>query len=466
MSQIQIETQQSHRRRTARPGRGPAGLCAIALAGGRGIRARPLTLISRDYMRSKAAITLLGRPLVEWMVLFLRGQGLTEFYVLANGRENRTQIKEILGDGGRLGVEVGYSRARFDRYNTGSGEATLRCLEHWNLSGTAVVVPTDSVFDFDLAPLLEQHCETGAVVTVGTVPRSAPEAAGTYGVLVLDQDGRVGGFAEKPPIEEAERLATGGPLQTSAGLYLIDCARLREISREPELRSLAADALDWGGHLLPYLVSHGHPVYAWSVGRFGDLGNPRDYLATARALLAGAYPALNELIDPPVNLPGGSRVHPSSLKLTDPAGGRTLEDMIEQGVVRIGPNVRVGRDVELGPGVDLEDCDVCDGVDIGEGTRVRRAVCGDHAIIGSWAEITDSVLGTSSHVGSDRVARTRLSGHCVLGDEAVVEPGSRLTGIDVFPRLTVQGERAVPPGRRLAAADVHLPARRGGGGPS
>jgi NDP-sugar pyrophosphorylase family protein len=403
-------------------------------------------------MRSKAAITLLGRPLVEWTARFLRGQGVTEFYVLANGRENRTQIKEILGDGRRLDMEVRYSRARFDRYNTGSGEATLRCLEHWNLGGTAVVVPTDSVFDFDLAPLLERHRETGAVVTVGTMPRSAPETAGKYGVLVRDRTGRVSGFAEKPALAEAERLAGGGPLHTSAGLYLIDCARLREISREPELRRLAADALDWGGHLLPYLVARGHRVDAWSVGRFGDLGNPRDYLATVRALLEGAYPALTGLIDPPVNLPGGSRVHPSSLRLTDPDSGRTLETMIEEGVVRIGPNVRVGRDVELGPGVDLEDCDIADGVDVGAGTRMRRTVCGDHAIIGCWAEISDSVLGTSSYVGSDRFARTRLGGHCVLGDEARVEPGSRLTGIDVFPRLTVKAERVVPPGHHLTTA--------------
>lgn len=427
-------------------------LCAIALAGGQGIRARPLTLISRDYMRSKAAITLLGRPLVEWTARFLRGQGVTDFYVLANGRENRTQTKEILGDGGRLDLEVRYSRARFDRYNTGSGEATLRCLEHWNLGGTAVVVPTDSVFDFDLGPLIERHRESGAVVTVGTVLRSAAEAAGKYGVLVPDLTGRVSGFAEKPPLAEAQRLAKGGALHTSAGLYLIDCARLREISREPELRRLAAEALDWGGHLLPYLIGSGHSVHARSIGRFGDLGNPRDYLDTVQALLGGAYPALTELIDPPVNLPGGSRVHPSSLKLIDPDSGQTLETMIDEGVVRIGPNVRIGRDVELGPGSDLEDCDIADGVDIGAGTRMRRTVCGDHSIIGSWAEISDSVLGTSSYVGSDRFARTRLTEYCVLGDEARVEPGSRLTGIDVFPRLTVKAERTVPPGHHLTTA--------------
>lgn len=431
---------------------GTAGVHAIALAGGRGIRALPLTLISNDYMRSKAAINLLGRPLVEWMVCFLRDQGVTEFSVLANGRENRTQIKEILGDGRRLGAEVRYSRSRFDRFNTGSGEATLRCLDHWNLSGTAVVFPTDSVFGFDLESMVRRHRESAAVVTVGTVLRAPGDAAEKYGVLLLDESGRVRRFVEKPGIAQAEALAEAGALHTSAGIYLIDCARLREIAKEPDLRSLAATALDWGADLLPYLVARGHRVHASAVDRFGDLGNPRDYLATMRAMLAGGYPALSGLIDPPVNLPGGSRIDPSSLKLPGPVHGHTLESLIAEGSVRIGPNVRVGRDVELGPGVDLEDCDVGDGVDVGEGTRLRGVSCGDHAIIGSWAEITDSVLGVSATVSSDRDARTVLDGYCVLGDEALVEAGARLTGVDVFPRLTVRADGGLPPGARLTAA--------------
>ncbi|WP_034264767.1 sugar phosphate nucleotidyltransferase [Actinospica robiniae] len=429
---------------------------AIALAGGRGIRALPLTLISADYMRSKAAISLLGKPLVEWVVRFLRNQGVTDYYVLANGRENRTQIQEILRDGRRLGIEVRYSRARFDRYNTGSGEATLRCLEHWSLEGTAVVFPTDSVFDFDLAPMLARHLESGATVTVGTVPRSAAEAAGKYGVLVPDGDGRIESFAEKPPLDEARRLAQGGPLHTSAGIYMIDCVRLRAAAREPELRALAAEELDWGGQLVPYLVAHGHRVQAFSIGSFGDLGNSRDYLATMRTLLAGGYPTLDELIEPPVNTPGGSRVHPSTLKKIDPATGLTLEAMVEEGLVRIGPRVRIGRDVEIGLGVDLEDCDVGDNVDLGEGVWMRGVACGDHAIVGPWAQVVDTVLGTSASVGSERGARTVLDGHCVLGDEARVEAGVRLTGVEVFPRLTVHAGRGVPAGARLTATGFQL----------
>ena len=423
--------------------------CAIALAGGRGVRARPLTLVAPQYLRSKAAMRVAGRTLIEWGVDSLRTQGVRQVYVLANGRENRTQTMEILGDGGGRGVEVRYSRARFDAWNTGSGEATLRCLEYWDVSGTAVVFPTDSVFDFDLDAMTRRHEESDAVVTVATVLREPHEAARKYGVLAQDSAGTVRRFLEKPPLDEARRVCGGGPVPTNAGLYLINGKRLREAGREPGLALMARSRLDWGADLLPYLVRQGHRVRAHPIGRFGDLGSPRDYLDTMRALLRGDYPALSGRIDPPAAAPHGPRIDVSSLNLRDTVSGLTLADKLARGLVRIGPNVRVGRDVELAPGAVLEDCDIADGVDVGEGSELIGVACADHAIIGSWARITDSVLGASAVIGSSREQPTVLEDCCVLGDESKVPPGTWLRAVELFPRLTVRAGVGVPPGSRL-----------------
>ncbi|HEV2636435.1 MAG TPA: hypothetical protein VGX23_14890 [Actinocrinis sp.] len=65
-----------------------------------------------------------------------------------------------------------------------------------------------------------------------------------------------------------------------------------------------------------------------------------------------------------------------------------------------------------------------------------------------------AVLGTSSHVRSEWRARTSLTGHCALGDEARIEPGSRLVGAQVAPRQTVRAAPAEPP----AAAPAPAPA--------
>src|SRR5207302_5103445 len=48
-----------------------AEVVGIGLAGGRGVRARPLTLKAPGYLRSKAAMSFLGRRLIQWVIQVL-----------------------------------------------------------------------------------------------------------------------------------------------------------------------------------------------------------------------------------------------------------------------------------------------------------------------------------------------------------------------------------------------------------
>ena len=425
----------------------PVGL---ALAGGSGLRARPLTLASPDYRRSKAAIRLAGRSLIDWEVGALARQGVTRLYVVANGRENRAQTRLLLGDGERHGVSVRYSRPRFDAQNTGSGQATLRALEHWELDGPVLVFPTDSLFDFSLDALVAAHREQGAVVTVATVARTPREAARKYGVLRLDGQ-RVLGFREKPEASEAEAIAReagrgDGLVDVNAGMYLVDGARLRALAGTPRLTGLARTRLDWGGDLLPYLVEQGEPVAAHRIARFGDLGAPADYLETLGDLLRGRFPLLADGLGPALDAAGSVRIHDSSLRRPDPATGLTLAQKLEAGIVRIGPHVRIGRDVEIGPGAWIEDSDVGDGVDLGAGVVLRGSACADHAIVGTGARLVDAFVGFMAVVDSTADRRTVLSGHTALGDEARIEAGARLHGVHVYPGVRIAADTPVPPG--------------------
>lgn len=177
--------------------------------------------------------------LIEWVVDACREQGIRRFFVVAQGLENRSQIKAVLGHGERHGVEVRYSRPRFDRYNVGSGAATLHNVEQWDLQGNALVLPVDSLFDFSLPEMLSVHEERRALVTVAAVEREPEEIAGKYGVMVTGPDGWVTSFEEKPDLARMreifpDSLRTAGPgLPTNAGMYLVDCGRLRAVARRP-----------------------------------------------------------------------------------------------------------------------------------------------------------------------------------------------------------------------------------------
>src|SRR5438132_1426654 len=88
---------------------GMSEIVGIGLAGGQGVRARPLTLKAPGYLRSKAAMAFLGRRLIRWVIQILSAEGIKEYYVVAHGKENRYQIKVLIGYGEEFGVDIMYS---------------------------------------------------------------------------------------------------------------------------------------------------------------------------------------------------------------------------------------------------------------------------------------------------------------------------------------------------------------------
>ncbi|MCK2220649.1 NDP-sugar synthase [Actinomadura sp. ATCC 31491] len=431
-----------------------SSIAAIALAGGRGLRARPLTLEGTGHIRSKAAVPFLGRPLVEWLVTAFRDQGVTDFHIAANGRENRYQVRDALGYGERFGVSVRYSRPGADRRNTGSGQATLSLIEEHDLRGHALVFPTDSLFELDLPGLVRDHVAGGAVVTVATAYRSAREVAGTYGTLVADGTGRVERFVEKPSLAEVAAMAADPDrVPINAGLYLVDCARLRALARGRDLAAMAGRGLDWGADLLPWLVAHGHRVISSPLAKVGDLGNPRAYLSTMAEALTGGYPSLR--------LPRGPVIHPSSLERRDAVSGMTLAEKLAGGLVHVGPGAWIGRDVEVGPGVAVRHSYVGDDADLHPWCRLERVACLDGASVGPGARLSDAHVGVMARVESSLRRPAVLDGFTALGHEARVAEGARLSGVLVYPGVAVAAGAPVPSGAVLDGPALDGPALDG-----
>ncbi|HKZ76354.1 MAG TPA: sugar phosphate nucleotidyltransferase, partial [Actinomycetota bacterium] len=218
----------------------------IGLAGGQGVRARPLTLKAPGYLRSKAAMSFLGRRLIRWVIQILSSEGIKDYYVIAHGKENRYQIKVMIGYGEGFGVDVKYSPVKYDSLSTGSADSTLRMLDHWDITQPALVFPTDSIIDFDLAPMFRAHVERGAVATIAAMVREPDEVAEKYGVMLTDDDGRVTEFVEKPTLADLREHFQAPdddafkklPLRTNAGFYLIETRALRELAGERTIAEL------------------------------------------------------------------------------------------------------------------------------------------------------------------------------------------------------------------------------------
>jgi NDP-sugar pyrophosphorylase family protein len=435
-------------------------IVGIGLAGGQGIRARPLTLKAPGYLRSKAAMAFLGRRLIRWVVQILSAEGVKEYKIIAHGKENRYQIKMLLEYGEPLGVDVQYSPVKFDALSTGSADSTLRLLDYWGIDRPALVFPTDSIIDVDLEPMVRAHRDTGAAVTVAAMSRAPAEVAEKYGVMLSDPEGRILEFVEKPALSELrehfrvdEAEFESMPILTNAGFYLLDPDAMRRAAADPALVSLRRRRLDFGKDLLPWLVDAGYRVQAFAVRRIGDLGNVRDYVETMVDVLRGRFGSVLRLMGPPYDAEASVWIAPESLAATDERTGKTLQEKLAEGLVTIGPAVRIGRYCEIGPGVVISEANLDDDVEVREGAYVSRSSIRDGAIVGPGATIRNSVIGSMSEVRSAPGDPTVLEDYVALGDEVVVYAGVRLAEVNVYPRLKIPAGITVAPGTELATAE-------------
>ncbi len=443
---------------------GVSGVVGIGLAGGQGVRARPLTLKAPGYLRSKAAMSFLGRRLIRWVIQILTSEGIKDYYVIAHGKENRYQIKVMIGYGEGFGVDVKYSPVKYDTLSTGSADSTLRMLDYWDISGPALVFPTDSIIDFDLAPMVDAHRERGSVATIAAMVREPDEVAEKYGVMLANEDGRITEFVEKPTLgelrehfhAETDEQFRGLPLMTNAGFYLVDAGRLRELAGEAEIQRLRERRLDFGKDLLPWLVGNGHPVHAFPVRRIGDLGNVQDYIETMVDVLRGEFESVDRLLGPPFDPDRNVWIAPESLSLRDSTSGKTLAEKISDGSVEIGPGVRIGRFCEIHPGVRISDSNLDDDIEVHRDAVIERSQIRDGAIVGAHATLSEAVIGSMTEIRSEPFHPTTVEGRVALGDEVTVYPGVHLSDdIAVYPRLKLPSGIRIPEGTEVTGpADV------------
>jgi len=437
----------------------------VGLAAGSGVRFRPLSLKARGYLRAKAAVRLLGRRVLDWLMSILQQQGVEEFILITKGKENRYQIKSIVGYGDALGVQVRYSPVRYDRENTGSGDALLTNLEYFDIDDTIFVFPTDSVLDIDLPAMLDMHRRTGSVVTIAAAQQPAEVIAGRYGLIDRSDNGRVRGFVEKPSLAQIyERYGVAGqahpqlpPLVTNAGFYLMDAQAIREICRHQEIIDMRASQCDIGGDMLPWLVNHDFPVYSYQIGRMGDLGNIPSYLETMVDILHGRFQAITSLM--PQVYPGSDHIliDAESLEMTDPISRLTLAEKLERGMVDLRPPVRVGKYVRIYPGVTLTECNIDDDCEILENTTVSRSSVGAGSLIGPYCHIEDTLTGTMVELQSNQESPISLKRYVAIGDEVVIRGGVELTdGVTIYPRLKVPSGINIPANTDISNAEQML----------
>lgn len=352
---------------------------AVILSGGQGTRLRPLT-----STMPKPAVPMVNRPMLWYMIDWLRGHGITEIVMSVGYRADG--LRSALEAAGHDGVGITWVEEPEPLGTAGAVKFAEKYLDE-----RFMVFNGDTMADYDLSAEIAQHEATGATATLALVPVEDPTA---YGVVVSDEQHRVQAFLEKPSREEAP-----SDPRINAGAYILERSVL-EMIPSGEQRSFEHD-------VFPQLVGHG--IFAWDAeGYWLDLGTPERYWQATRDLLAGRVRSwLDDKRDADGNVIGaGARVDGAELHAPVVVGEHT---QIAAGSV-IGPDSVIGDGVTIGENVQIARSVVMDGCELAAGSVVEDSILGPSVKLGSGCAVRgDSVLGegveaaSSATVENDRV---------------------------------------------------------------
>jgi NDP-sugar pyrophosphorylase family protein len=216
---------------------------AVILAGGKGTRLRPYTVVL-----PKPLMPVGDYPILEIVVRQLAFYGFEHVTMAVNHQAEL--IKAFFGDGAKWGMRIDYSLE--DRELSTMGPLKLI----HDLPENFLVMNGDILTDLDYAEFFDSHVQRGQCFTISSYERAHQI---DYGVLEIDGDGRLAGFREKPTAR----------YEVSMGVYMLN---RRVVDQIPADRSYGFD------QLMKDLLGANDPV---NVRRFNgywlDIGRTEDY---------------------------------------------------------------------------------------------------------------------------------------------------------------------------------------------
>jgi glucose-1-phosphate thymidylyltransferase len=241
---------------------------ALILAAGYATRLRPLT----DTL-PKQLLPVGGRPIVDWIVDKIRDAGIDEIHLVTNARF--ASLFDTWAETARVTVHDDGTMTNETRLGAIGDVRFVRDTTGWD--DDLLVIAGDNLFDYSLADFVRFSADKGGASAVAVYDVGDRELAKQYGVIDLDADHRVVGFAEKPAEPPTTLCATATYLYAREDAGLVDT--YLEEGNPP----------DQPGHFIAWLYGR-RPVYGFRIpGGWYDIGDAGQLLEADNRLreLAG-----------------------------------------------------------------------------------------------------------------------------------------------------------------------------------
>jgi glucose-1-phosphate adenylyltransferase len=361
---------------------------AVVLAGGKGSRLEPLT---RD--RAKPAVPFGGAyRIIDFTLSNCLNSGLRKMLVLTQYKAMSLDRHINLGWRGYMCRELGEfidvvpPQQRIDEHwYQGTADAVYQNIYTLEKERPqyVIILAGDHIYKMDYLQMVNFHKENNADVTVAGLRAPAHDSR-HYGVMQVDEEGRINGFQEKPAVP---RTIPGDErhILASMGIYVFTARFLFEQLCLDATRPDSAH--DFGRNILPAIVDT-HRVLVFP---FQDENRKRDAYWRDVGTLDAYYEANMDLVsvDPQLNMYDQRwpirtylpNVPPPKFVFAeegpDARRGEALDSIVCAGSVVSGGRVErsiLGANTRINSFARVEDSILFDGVDVGRHAKVRRAI--------------------------------------------------------------------------------------------
>ncbi len=272
----------------------------IILGGGAGTRLYPLT-----KLRAKPAVPLAGKyRLIDIPVSNCINSDILKIYVLTqfnsaslNRHISRTYNFSGFSEG-FVEVLAAQQTAENPNWFQGTADAVRRYLwlmQEWDVD-EYLILSGDHLYRMDYSEFVKRHRETNADITLSVVPIDGSRAS-DFGLMKMDEDGKIVSFKEKPKGEELESMqvdttklgltpeqAKETPYIASMGIYVFKKAVLEKLLQE------LPDQTDFGKEIIP-AASKDYNIQAYlHKGYWEDIGTIEAFYKANLALTQQPQP--------------------------------------------------------------------------------------------------------------------------------------------------------------------------------
>jgi len=370
---------------------------ALVLAGGRGSRLHELT-----NWRAKPALYFGGKfRIIDFPLSNCINSGIRNIGVLTQYKSH-SLIRHLVRGWGHFKKELGESvevlpaSQRFSEdWYQGTADAVYQNIDiiKVELPKYVMILSGDHIYRMDYGPMLAQHVESGAKMTVSCMSVPIEQARDAFGVIGVDTNNQVTGFIEKPsnpaPLPNDPNLCLA-----SMGNYVFDTEFLIE-QLERDNQNPNSDH-DFGKDIIPSIIDN-YKVCAFD---FKESAKNHSYWRDV-GTLDSYWEANMELVSPVPELNLYDKKWPIW----------TYQEQL--------PPAKFVWEGENSPGEALNS--LVSGGCIISGASIKQSICFSNVKVKSNTEISESVLLPGVVVGHNcTIKKAILDRGCTIPDGTTI----------------------------------------------